>query len=57
MSNNEMTLLELAASKGWDDARLVKFMVDELDYDEGDAWLYIEMERGESKGDVIEGGE
>jgi len=53
----EISLLEYAKLNGWDDERLVKFMVEELGFDEGEAWLNIELERGTSTGDVIEGGE
>ena len=53
----EISLLEYAKLNGWDDERLVKFMVEELGFYEGDAWLNIELERGTSTGDVIEGGE
>lgn len=53
----EIDLLDFAKKKGWDDARLVQFMVEELGFPEGEAWLNIEILRGESSGDIIKDGE
>jgi len=55
--SQDVNLLEYAEIKGWDDERLVKFMVDELGFENSQAWLNISILRGESKGDVVEGGE
>ena len=48
----EFSLIEYAEKKGWSDEKLVEFMVSELGFSEGEAWLNVELARGESSGDV-----
>jgi hypothetical protein len=48
----EVSILEYAKIKGWSDEELVNYMVSELGFSKGEAWLNIELARGESDGDI-----
>ena len=51
-NKQEVSIIEYAKIKGWSDEKLVEFMVSELGFSEGEAWLNVELARGESNGDI-----
>lgn len=48
------TLAEIQKQEGWTDDQTVKFMVDNLGYEEQEARFILAIEKGEIDGDVVE---